>query len=825
MRKISLSFLAVAICQSTICQIAFKENQLDTEFPRVLNVRSSGITKGTDQLRPFLKELLGANEKSDFITIEDRTEFGESLRIQQFHQGIKVEFGILNAHYRSEKLTKISGNSLQISDFNIHPKLSENEALNTLLEYIGAENYAWNSPQYQEVIKSLEQNDIATFYPKGELVIFDKNLFHESPDPVLCYKFDVFAVSPFIRKDYYVQANTGEVIFENNTLSHSSGTAETRNLGLREIDTDQIPGGFRLRDYSRGSGIITYDVSTGTPTDLTDNDNNWRAAEFNNADNDNILLEAHWASMMFYDYFLQIHGRNSIDGSGRSLISYVNDPVIPTAVWNGSFASFGKDDIMPWATLDVVVHEFAHGLDDYTSNLLSSGEPGSIGEALSDIWGACVTEFAAPEQPVYVQGENAPFLALRDFNSPASSGVPSPNTYEAGIFWEEDYVPLHTNSTVMSLWFYLLSEGTSFGLRVNDLGNGFRLQDGIGIQKAAKILYHAQTEYFTPTTTFPQARLFTLEAADDLYGEDSREYAMVNNAWYGVGLGELIFGHLDGDDFACFNSNATIEITKFHPFESTVNWGVSPNLSIVSSNNDQVTVVASDPGFRGIGTITATYAGQQIVKEVWVGKPAFPSDGIFGSTSVPYGAIVNYSGSEVEGASSYQWLLPFPFDDPVFAYPSPYRWGIIDGGDGRHLTALAGPNNGLIQFKGVNVCGSGGAETLSVSIRTPGGGRTPNPGDPPVSEGDGIPFLDELDTDILLFPNPVRDNMTIRLSREDLKRISIFDLNGKLMLSKPIEGNELSLSIPREMKDGVYVLKINGETELVRKIILNRSGN
>ncbi len=612
-------------------------------------------------------------------------------------------------------------------------------------------------------------------------------------------------------------------------IDSSEGTADTRNSGTREIETKFLLGKFRLLDQTRGQGIHTYQMDLAPVNrpdlgfDLWDLDNNWTAEEYDNSRKDNILFDAHWAAMMYHDYFLEVHGRNGIDGTGFPISIYANASMGElgnnNAIWADRVICGPGTGDNPAASFDVVAHEIAHGFESFTSQLGNSGDQGPMEEGLSDIWAACVTAFAAPEKAIYIFGEESDGPD-RNLQAPNVSG--NPDTY-LGTFWDASNT--HTNSTIISHWFYLLSEGDGGGGGSNDNGDLFNIEDGIGIINAAKILYRAQSQYFHPGMDYFDARTYAIDASDDIFGENSLESITVANAWYAVGVGEPIFGHLDGDDFACFNSNATIEITKFHPFESTVNWGVSPNLSIVSSNNDQVTVVASDPGFRGIGTITATYAGQQIVKEVWVGKPAFPSDDIFGSTSVPYGAIVNYSGSEVEGASSYQWLLPFPFDDPVFAYPSPDRWGIIDGGDVRHLTALVGPNNGLIQFKGVNVCGSGGAETLSVSVRTPGGGRTPNPGDPPVSEGDGIPFLNELDTDILLFPNPVRDNMTIRLSREDLKRISIFDLNGKLILSKPIEGNELSLSIPREMKDGVYVLKINGETELVRKIILNRSGN
>ena len=43
--------------------------------------------------------------------------------------------------------------------------------------------------------------------------------------------------------------------------------------------------------------------------------------------------------------------------------------------------------------------------------------------------------------------------------------------------------------------------------------------------------YRAMDVYFTSSTTYPQARTATLNAAKDLYGLNSAEYNAVARAW------------------------------------------------------------------------------------------------------------------------------------------------------------------------------------------------------------------------------------------------------------------------------------------------------
>ena len=91
-----------------------------------------------------------------------------------------------------------------------------------------------------------------------------------------------------------------------------------------------------------------------------------------------------------YDYYLERHGRNSIDGKGGSMLAIVRvDKNFDNAYWNGTAMYFG--DGKPYAgALDIVGHELTHGVTGATANLVYENQAGALNEAISDIFGQAV---------------------------------------------------------------------------------------------------------------------------------------------------------------------------------------------------------------------------------------------------------------------------------------------------------------------------------------------------------------------------------------------------------------------------------------------------
>ena len=91
---------------------------------------------------------------------------------------------------------------------------------------------------------------------------------------------------------------------------------------------------------------------------------------------------------------------------------------------------------------------------------------------------------------------------------------------------------MHTNSGVQNHWFYLLSEG---GSGVNDNGYVYNVE-GIGLDHAEQIAYRNLTVYLMPGSQYFDAREGSMNAAIDLFGNDSPELQSVVDAWNAVGV-------------------------------------------------------------------------------------------------------------------------------------------------------------------------------------------------------------------------------------------------------------------------------------------------
>ncbi|MFD2543771.1 M4 family metallopeptidase [Lacinutrix gracilariae] len=526
--------------------------------PSFIKLKETNVSFNKTTTESFLKKQFNLNDNISFQTKKEDVDLGITIqKQQQYYKGIKVEFGEVVLAGKNNALNHVSGNVLRIENLNTKPTLTKESALNIALQKIGSQEYAWQNLEMENFRKQLKDNPNATYYPKSELVIVDKNLLDSIPKPVLAYKMDIYSTNPLKYNYYYIDAKNGEIIFENPIINHIEGIAATRYSGTRTIETEAVGSSFKLKDNTRGSGIITYNLnhswSYSSPTNFTDNDNNWTITEYDNTNKDNAALDAHWGAEMTYDYFLDNFNRNSYDNNGSVITGYVHYGTnYPGAFWNGvdkimtyGDGSYPRDAIV---SLDAVGHEIAHGITNHeigtnnNSGMWSFYESGAIEESISDIWGAMVEYYVAPEKNTYSIGEdfylNGKVLRSMDNPKTIHSYKRQPDTY-LGEFYHpdsdsEDNGGVHTNSGIMNHWFYLLAEG---GNGMNDNGDTYFLS-GIGKEDAAKIVYRAVKYYFNSTTTFYQARELTMQAAADLFGEATT--IKVANAWYAVGVGNFI---------------------------------------------------------------------------------------------------------------------------------------------------------------------------------------------------------------------------------------------------------------------------------------------
>lgn len=510
--------------------------------------------KGSPVLFDETSQRLSPGQSRKLGNESDQLGF-ETHRFQQTVNDIPVEYGMMAVQTKNGKIVGQTGKWLLNVSKAVERKanLSEEIALQSALSFVGAESYKWQNKNEEEFIKKETDDANASFAPKGELVYYSDPTDEKLNDLRLAYKFDIYAEKPLSRQYVFVDAKNGKVLGVDAIIHdvNAPGTATTAYSGNRNIVADSYNGSYRLRETGRngGTSVETYNLNKGTnystAVDFTDTDNVWNNV---NTNKDQYATDAHWGAEMTVDYLYTKFGRKSIDNNHFAIKSYVHYSTnYFNAFWDGSRMTYGDGSSTtnggkPLTAIDVCGHEIAHGMTSKTANLVYQREPGALNEGFSDIFGNSIERWARPTQASWTLGEDFSYV-IRDMANPNAYG--QPDTY-LGTYWKatttsgcaspsqaNDYCGVHTNSGVLNFWYYLLVTG---GSGTNDKGFAYNVS-GIGLDKAAAIAYRTLTTYLISTSTYANARTYSLQAAADLYGTGSNEVTQVTNAWNAVGVG------------------------------------------------------------------------------------------------------------------------------------------------------------------------------------------------------------------------------------------------------------------------------------------------
>lgn len=513
------------------------------------NPSSSNFRLAVNNPLELMKEVLLLKPSDNLVSYkQEKDDLGFThTRYKQYYKNIPVEGGEYIAHQKAGKLDCINGVFLSIKELAVTPSLTESQALEKALSFVGAKKYMWENKEEVANIREALEDPTINYDPKGTLVIYPKNFeVSDNGDFRLAYKFNIYAYEPESRADIFVDAKTGEIIGRHEGIhtADTPGKAHTKYSGEQTITVDKVSStSYRLRETGRPSGgIATYNAQkasetnpTYPSTDFTDDDNDWNNF---NANYDEVATDAHWATEMTWDYFKKIHGRDSYNGTGGKLVNYIHCGTNWfNANWNGQFMRYGDGSIgMPLTAIDIGAHEMSHGVTQNTANLTYQGESGALNESFSDIFGTCVEFMAKPTKADWLIGGD--IGALRSMQHPKANG--NPDTYK-GKFWKStsdmsstgDNGGVHTNSGVQNHWFFILTVGAT---GVNDNNTPYSVK-GIGMQKAEKIAFRTLANYLTSSSNYAAARVNSLKAATDLFpGNCTPEYIATALAWDAVGV-------------------------------------------------------------------------------------------------------------------------------------------------------------------------------------------------------------------------------------------------------------------------------------------------
>ena len=251
--------------------------------------------------------------------------------------------------------------------------------------------------------------------------------------------------------------------------------------------------------------------------------------------NDPAIDEAFSAIDGTYIVYKDKFGRNSLDNCGMKIIATVHfGEKYNNAFWNGSQIVFGDGDEIIFtrftADPDIMGHELAHGVTQFSGGLIYRYQSGALNESYSDVFGIMVKQYMLDqtvEQSDWLVGANCLIgekYALRSMKAPGTGYVdhpqigtdPQPATmddYKELDPWE-DNGGVHINSGIPNYAFYITAM---------ELG-------GYAWEKAGVIWYKALPR-LSRNANFEEAANKIIAVAAEEYGDDSAEHKAVIKGW------------------------------------------------------------------------------------------------------------------------------------------------------------------------------------------------------------------------------------------------------------------------------------------------------
>ncbi|MCZ6836763.1 MAG: M4 family metallopeptidase, partial [Planctomycetota bacterium] len=412
---------------------------------------------------------------------------------EQVHRGIKVFSGIVRVHQNpAGDVHAANGDFYPIPEkLSTTPEIDEATALQLTQAIVEHPNLQVES---------------------SELVIVDPG-WYGNPVAGAHLAWHIVQAAPLdgIRQAFFVDAATGEVL-DQWSMIHTIKDRQIHDGG----GLGAIPGPLARGEGDPATGDFDLDAAYDYYGDT-------------------------------YDYFFNAFGRDSIDGNGMPMIATAHStaPNCPNAFWNGAQMVFCTGTV----TDDIVGHELAHGVTQFTANLIYRNQSGQLNESFSDIWGEMIDLFNGdaafagtpggtpwPVHPTgpgtdtpnnlrstcspspdnvngvrWLLGEDAAAFggAIRDMWDPTCRSHPDRANSPLQTCPGTDSGGVHRGSGIPNHAFAMLTDGKTF--------NGHTVI-GIGPIKSGAVWYRALSVYLSVSSDFIDAYGAFNQAAQDLIG-------------------------------------------------------------------------------------------------------------------------------------------------------------------------------------------------------------------------------------------------------------------------------------------------------------------
>jgi Zn-dependent metalloprotease len=240
-------------------------------------------------------------------------------------------------------------------------------------------------------------------------------------------------------------------------------------------------------------------------------------------------------------FYLDVLGRDSIDGMGMRLDGYVHyGDRFNNAMWDGKHMVFGDGDGAMFTdftqSLTVIGHELTHGVTENTAALEYHNQSGALNESVSDVFGSLVEQWTLNQTAETARWLIGPEIFTPGFDGDALRSMKNPGSaYDNPTMGKDpqpghmkDFVPLpdtargdnggvHVNSGIPNKAFYLAA--------INIGGCAW---------EAPGHIWYESLKASNSTTEFQQFAETTVAKAAQLYGADHEQ--AVTDAWLQVGI-------------------------------------------------------------------------------------------------------------------------------------------------------------------------------------------------------------------------------------------------------------------------------------------------
>lgn len=448
------------------------------------------LARGFLDANRALFKLRSAADEFSLLRMEPDLQLNfAQVRLDQTYKGLPVFGRQLIVHLNpQEEITAVNGQYAPDINVDTQPALTKAQA-----EQLAVDDLL----QTQLTPEQAERTGIEVYKNRTALTVYVDN----NNKATLTWRVKVLNKSPLGEWEFFVNARRPAIVHRIQ-LTQSA----MRRLTYSARNSTNIPGRLMIDEGQRSR--------------------------------DQIAQAAHDGAAKVYDYYWTKFKRDSIDGRGMPLVSTVNygsDPQdAENAAWIGEAQQMIYGDggrifkPLPFG-LDVVGHEFTHGVINSTADLIYEGQSGALNESYADVFGALIDRGNWTIGEQVVKSPPFPTKTLRSLEDPGLGGNYDPRDPLAGVgqpatMREYANLPIsrradnggvHVNSGIPNYAAYLVAQA-------------------IGPDKMEQIYYRTLTQYLTPGSNFVQAASATVRAAADLYGQS--EVDAVRNVFGQVGI-------------------------------------------------------------------------------------------------------------------------------------------------------------------------------------------------------------------------------------------------------------------------------------------------